>query len=194
MGPLLPDMSKESPLPADRKKPVRILVIIYMKGVKMPKTIYRSTLLVATVLFIAGSSIAYAQCPKNDGKDRMPVQGEKMEGHHMMIPDLTDAQKEQMRSLHTSHMKEIQPLQNEIGEKQARLHTLQTADKVNMAEINALIEDIGNTRIQIMKKKAAHHQKIRSMLTDEQRVMFDAHKPQHKGLREQHLPKHHDTR
>ena len=158
----------------------------------MPKTIGKSALLLSTMLFIAGSSIIHAQCPKTEGKDRMPVQGEKMEGRHMMIPDLTDSQKEQMKSMHLDHMKAIQPLENEIGEKQARLHTLQTADKPNMAEINALIEDIGNTRIEIMKKKAAHHQKIRSLLTDEQRVFFDTHHPLRHGPREKHLPKHRD--
>lgn len=110
----------------------------------------------------------------------------------MMIPDITDSQKEEMKSLHVDHMKMIQSLQNEIGEKQARLRTLQTADKVNMSEINRVIEDIGQIRTEMMKLKAAQYQEIRSLLTDEQRVFFDAHHPTHHGPREQHLPKHRD--
>ena len=158
----------------------------------MLKTIQRPVLLLIAASVIVTSGIAYAQCPKNDRKDRMPVQREKMEGRHMMIPDLTDAQKEQMKSIHTEHMQAIQPLQNEIGEKQARLRTLQTADKVNMAEINKVIEDIGQIRTEMMKIRAAQHQELRSLLTNEQRVFFDAHRPQHKGPHEQHLPKHRD--
>jgi Spy/CpxP family protein refolding chaperone len=159
----------------------------------MSKTIQKSALLLIAALFIASSGTAYAQCPKNEAKDTMPMHGEKMQGH-MMIPDLTDSQKDKMQTLHFEHMKAVQPLQNEMMEKQARLHTLQTADKVNMAEINKVIEDIGQIRTEIMKLRAAQHQKIRSLLTDEQRVFFDAHKPQHKGPREHHLPKHNDSR
>ena len=113
-----------------------------------------------------------------------------MLGH--IIPDLTDSQKEKMKSLHVDHMQAIQPLQNEIGEMQARLRTLQTADKVNMSEIYEVIEDIGQIRNEMMKLQAAQHQEIRSLLTDEQRVFFDAHRPQHQGPHEQHLPKHRD--
>jgi len=157
----------------------------------MPKTIQKSGLLLIAAVFIVTSGIVYAQCPKTEDKDKMPMHGEKTPGH-MMVPDLTDSQKDKMKTLHVDHMKAIQPLQNEIGEKQARLRTLQTADKVNMSEINTLIEDIGRTRTEMMKLRAAHHQEIRSLLTEEQRVIFDAHQPQKHGPREQHLPKRHD--
>jgi Spy/CpxP family protein refolding chaperone len=159
----------------------------------MPKTIQKSTLLFIAALFAVTSGITYAQCPKNAGKDKMPMHGEKTPGH-TMIPDLTDSQKDKMKTLHFDHMKALQPLQNEIGEKQARLRTLQTADKVNMSEINVVIEDIGSLRTKIMKMKAAHHQEIRSLLTEEQRVIFDAHQPRHYGPREQNFPLRHDLR
>lgn len=157
----------------------------------MPKTIQKSALLLIAVLFIVTSGIAFAQCPKMEGKDKVPMHGEKTPGH-MMIPDLTDSQKDKMETLRLDHMKAMQPMHNEIGEKEARLRTLQTADKVNMSEINALIEDIGRMRTEMMKLRAAHHQEVRSLLTDEQRVFFDARHPLHHGPREQHLPKHHD--
>lgn len=157
----------------------------------MTKTIQKPALLLIAALFVVTSGITYAQCPKNKGKDKLPMHGEKTPGH-MMIPDLTDSQKDKMKTLRFDHMKAIQPLQNEIGEKQARFRTLQTADKVDMSEINEVIEDIGSLRIRIMKLKAAHHQEIRSLLTQEQRVLFDAHQPQQHGSREQHLPKRHD--
>ena len=156
----------------------------------MLKTIQKPILLLTAALFIVTSGVVYAQYPRTGENVRMPMHGDKMPGH--MIPDLTDSQKEEMKSLHADHMQAIQPLQNEIGEKQARLRTLQTADKVNMAEINKVIEDIGQIRTEMMKIRATKHQEIRSLLTDEQRVFFDAHQPRHHGRREQHFPKHRD--
>lgn len=159
----------------------------------MHKTMKKTIMLLIAASFVLSTGIAYAQCPKNEGKDKLPMHGEKTPGH-MMIPDLTDSQKDKMETLRLDHMKAIQPLHNEIGEKQARLRTLQTADKVSMPEIDKVIEDIGQTRTEIMKLKAAHHQEIRSLLTDEQRVFFDAHKPQYHGPRENKYPKRRDPR
>ena len=80
-------------------------------------------------------------------------------------------------------MKAMQPLRNQLGEKKARLRTLSTADKVNMTEVNKIIDDIGAMQTQLMKLKEQHRQEIRKLLNDEQRVMFDAHQPLHDGPR-----------
>ncbi|MBN2620496.1 Spy/CpxP family protein refolding chaperone [candidate division WOR-3 bacterium] len=146
----------------------------------------KSVLLLIAALFIVSSSLVFAQHPEGDGKGKAPGHGEKFSGHGPMIPDLTDAQKEQMQNLHMELLRAMKPLQNEIGEKEARLHTLQSADKVNMSEINKVIEDIGQLRTKIMKLNVAHHQEIRSLLTEEQRVFFDAHHPPHGGHGEHH--------
>lgn len=177
----------------DRKKTLSTGVIIYMKGDTMTGQFHRTALLLIAAFFIATSGTAYAQCPKNEGKDGIPMQDD-MAPAHMMIPDLTDAQKDAMETLRLDHMKAVQPLHNEIAEKQARLRTLQTADKVNMVEVNRVIEDVGALHTRIMKLKAAHHQEIRSLLTDEQRVFFDAHGPRHQGPHGKDFPKRNDPR
>lgn len=151
-------------------------------------------MLLIAALFVVSSGLAFAQYAKGDRDGKPAMHGEKSPRHKSMIPDLTDEQKEQMENLHVGHLKAVQPLQNEIGEKQARLRTLQTADKVNISEINKVIEDIGQLRIKIMKSKAAHHQEIRSLLTDEQRVFFDAHRPSHDGPGEHHGQPDHGPR
>jgi Spy/CpxP family protein refolding chaperone len=139
----------------------------------------KSILLLIAALFVVSSGLVFAQIPKGDGEGKAPVHGEKFSGHGPMIPDLTDVQKEQMQNLHLELLKAMKPLQNEIREKEAHLQTLQVADKVNMSEINKVIENIGQLRTKIMKLNAAHHQEIRSLLTEEQRVFFDAHHPPH---------------
>ncbi|MGB3340440.1 MAG: Spy/CpxP family protein refolding chaperone [bacterium] len=143
-------------------------------------------LLLAAMIMIPMS--VYAQPPDQDGDHSKEhgMHGKMEPGQHPMIPDLTDKQKEKMKDLHVEHMKTVQPIKNEIGELEAKFHTLQSADKPNMGEINKLIEAIGQKRIDIMKLKAAHMQEIRKLLTDEQRVFFDAHKPHQGGKMKHH--------
>lgn len=144
-------------------------------------------LLLAAMIMIPMS--IYAQPPEKDGgrTEEHWMHGKKEQGPHPMIPDLSDKQKEKMKDLHVELMKTVQPIKNEIGELKAKLHTLQSADKPNMVEINKLIDNIGLQHTKMMKLHAAHMQEIRKLLTDEQRVFFDAHKPDH-GKR----MKHHD--
>lgn len=142
---------------------------------------------VVALLFLVTS--AFAQMPemKPEHKDKE----HECRGHreHMMIPDLTDQQLEQMKSMRTEHMKEMQSLRNQIAEKKARLRTLSTADKVNMAEINRVIDEMGEMKTQMMKMREQHRQNVRKMLTDDQRVFFDSHQPMHhEGLRHKAMP------
>jgi Spy/CpxP family protein refolding chaperone len=138
---------------------------------------------IAALILVVGT--AFAQPPgmheKGEGKEGM--HGYKMSKHKGMIPGLSEEQQEQIKTLRTEHMKAMQPLRNQLGEKKARLRTLTTADKVNMAEVNKVIDDIGKMQTQLMKRKEQRRQEIRKLLNDEQRVIFDAHQPMHDGPR-----------
>jgi len=70
-------------------------------------------------------------------------------------------------------MKEMLPLKNELAEKMAHLKTLTTKDKVDMAAINATIDEIVVIKGKMMKLQVAHKQEIRKLLTEEQRIIFD---------------------
>lgn len=137
------------------------------------KTKY-AVLPIIALLFVTG--VAYGQ-QSEMGHEH----GEKMcsRGHKPMIPDLTEKQKEKIKELRVEHMQELQQLRNQLGEKKARLRTLSTDVKVDMDEINRVIEDVGEMRTEMMKMRAQHRQDIRELLTDEQRVIFDAHQPGH---------------
>jgi Spy/CpxP family protein refolding chaperone len=88
-------------------------------------------------------------------------------------PGLTDEQKTKMKEMRVAHYKEISPLKNKMGELKARKHSLETAEKADLAAINAVIDEIGKLQIQIEKSNAANRLQIRGLLTDEQRMVFD---------------------
>lgn len=97
------------------------------------------------------------------------------------IPDLTEEQTAKIEALKTPHMKEMLPLKNQMAEKKAQLTTLTTAEKADMDAINKKIDEIGALKTQMMKKREAHKQEIRKILTEEQRLMFDMHQGNCKG-------------
>ncbi len=128
-----------------------------------------------SIFILAGSALA--QGHDNDGPMHGRMQGHKMMGQRMApgmnIPGLTDKQKAEMKKIHLAQMDATKDIRNQIMEKKAHLHTLQTADKANMKAINATIDEISALKTQIAKKRAATHQKVRALLTPEQRTMFD---------------------
>lgn len=138
---------------------------------------------IAALLLVAGSAFAQPPGMHEEGAGRQGMHGCRMSGHKGMIPGLSEEQQDQIKTLRTEHMKERQSLQNQMAEKKARLRTLSTADKVNMAEINKVIDEFGKMRTQMMKLKEQHRQEVRKMLNDEQRVFFDARQHPHDGRR-----------
>jgi len=142
---------------------------------------------IAALLLVAGSVFAQQPGMHEQGPGREGMHGCRMSKHKRMMPDLTEEQQEKIKALRVKHMEALKPLRNELGEKKARLRTLTTSDKVNMSEINKVIEDIGRMKTEMMKLKEQHRQEVRRLLTDEQRVMFDAHQPMHDGPRHESM-------
>ena len=139
-------------------------------------------LITATIIFFSSSVFAQPD------DEKLPPPGQEDEhfraphmmkppmhkkGHIPDIPDLTEEQKEQIKELEINLMKEILPLNNQIGEKEAHLRNLSTEDDADINAIYTSIEDIGKIKIEIMKKEAAFHQGIRKILIIDQRVLFD---------------------
>jgi len=102
------------------------------------------------------------------------------EFHKNMGVKFTDEQKAKIKEIHLASYKEMQSLKNQMGELKAKQHTLSTSDKPDMAAINANIDEISKVQTKMMKIRAADHQKIRALLTDEQKMVFDS-KMMHRG-------------
>jgi Spy/CpxP family protein refolding chaperone len=97
------------------------------------------------------------------------------EGFTTPMMGLDDKQREELKKIRTEQVKRRIQTRNLLKEKHAKLELLQTADKPDMKEINKVIDEIAAVQAQEMKAKAADRQKTRSLLTEEQRVYFDAH-------------------
>ncbi|MDR1154034.1 MAG: periplasmic heavy metal sensor [Bacteroidales bacterium] len=96
------------------------------------------------------------------------------EGFNLPVPGLDDKQREEIGKIRTEQVKERTQTRNLLEEKRAKLEVLQTADKPDMKEIGRVIDEIAAVQAKEMKAKAADRQKIRSLLTEEQRIYFDA--------------------
>jgi len=144
--------------------------------------VYLSAVLV--VLIIAGGLFA-------QNSQKMKRMGEARESRNfnkermMNLPGITDEQKENMKEIRLTGMKAMQPLRNLVGEKMAKLQTLESAEKADLNAINKVIDEIASIKTAQAKIRAANKQKIRSLLNDEQRVIFDSkrHKRGQKGQR-----------
>src|SRR5262249_15268700 len=126
--------------------------------------------------FVFAANVAMAQ--KSDSvKSFNHRHGDRAHG----IPNLTEDQKKKIADIKTPVAKDVLQLNNQLGEKRARLKTLQSADKADQSAINATIDDISKLQAQVMKKRAAERQAIRTVLTDEQRLAFDRQDREGKG-------------
>ena len=130
----------------------------------------------ALIAVFAISVTAMAQQPER--KKRTPEQREMMakrfDRERARSNDFfTEEQQAKLKELRLESAKEIQPLRNELNELRAKQQTLSTAEKADMKAIEGNIEKMADVQAEIQKIRAAQHQEIRSMLSDEQRIKFD---------------------
>jgi len=90
-----------------------------------------------------------------------------------LAPQFTPEQQKQMAEFKLSLQKEMIQIDNQLNEKKAQLKTLEQVEKPNMKSVYAKIDEITNLQNQKMKVMATHKNKVRSILTEEQRVKFD---------------------
>ncbi|MFT4834598.1 MAG: Spy/CpxP family protein refolding chaperone [Marinoscillum sp.] len=133
-----------------------------------------------TLLIIAMLSLPALAQPQGNG----PHQGGQMspsmsQGERnpeaMMAQKLglSSEQMDQMKAIKLNNQKEMLPLKNTLGEKEAKLKSLQTAPNADMKAINSQLDEIGALKIKMAKVKASGHQEVRKLLSDDQRIMFD---------------------
>jgi Spy/CpxP family protein refolding chaperone len=139
----------------------------------------KTVILLATIILLGTQTNTFAQSQSVKGNHQ--ANGYYCNG----IPEITNEQKSKIQELRVVYMKAQQVTKNQIREKKAHLITLQTADKANMSAINKTIDEITTLQNSQWKKRAAHKQDVRNILTNEQRVYFDVNK-RHKGYGNQH--------
>ena len=149
-----------------------------MKNQKSRKLSY---VLALAMLFIS-VTLSAQQARRGYGEHHPPRMEQNESGQKRMqqrgprkphIPNLTEEQKEQLHGFRVEMDKKVLPLQNEIGEKEARLKTLTTSESYNASEVEDLIEELGEVKTELEKLKVGQTQKIKSILTEEQLVAFN---------------------
>lgn len=103
------------------------------------------------------------------------------EGLENKIPDLTDQQKKDIEKIGLDMKKKSLPITNELREKRAHLNTLKTTEPIDQKAIDKEIEAIGKLRTDLAKLKEGTRIKVRNVLTDEQKIIFDSEVGKHKG-------------
>lgn len=141
--------------------------------------------LLFALAFSSGNLFAQRGMGMGQGRPDGPESPGFKQGTECRIPDLTPEQETKIKELRTKHLKDVTPLRNEMQEKRARLNTLKSSDKQDLAAINKVIDEITALKANLMKKQAAHQAEVSALLTDEQRVHFNARQDAHRGERGQ---------
>lgn len=131
----------------------------------------RITVLALAILMLAGAQV-FAQRGRNfkSNTDR-PYRND---GTCWRIPDLTADQETKIEAVRVNHLKEMNSFRNQMNELRARKQTLNTSDKANLNEINAVIDQMTGVHNKMMKAGSKHRQEVRNLLTDDQKVYFDS--------------------
>ncbi|MHC1705211.1 MAG: Spy/CpxP family protein refolding chaperone [Tenuifilaceae bacterium] len=135
----------------------------------MKTRILSKSILVLALATLMLSTVAIAQ----RGPRGMNMRNDSI-GINCKLPNLTADQKAKMETLRIKHIKEVTPLRNELAEKRARLNTLESAEKTDMTAINKTIDEISALNAKMMKQRASHRAEVSSLLTDDQKVLFNA--------------------
>lgn len=146
----------------------------------------RITILIAAFMMVSATILAQ---PTGELEGRKKMEMAQQHQRHEMIPNLTDEQREAIKAIKTNSKKQTLPIHNQLGEKRAKMKTLTTADSPDMAQVDALIDEMSGLQAELMKIKARQKQEIRSLLNDEQRLAFDTQKHGMKGKFKHHHPR-----
>ncbi len=99
------------------------------------------------------------------------------------LPGLTEEQKESIKEIRLETHKVVQPLRDEIAINKAKINALAKKDDPDMEEIITLVETNGKLLTQISVQQIDSRIQIRSLLTEEQNLIWDLHHGRMKGRR-----------
>lgn len=98
-------------------------------------------------------------------------QGPRMQAQNML--NLTDEQQTQIDQLRLELQKEMTPLQTRMQNLRSEYKLMLIDEKNSESALKAQLNKIADLRTQMEIVKAKHQRKVRSLLTDEQKVKFD---------------------
>ncbi len=88
--------------------------------------------------------------------------------------NLTEDQQNQMKEMRIAHMKEVQPVRDQLMELKAHQRTLMNTETPDQKSINKNIDEMTKLQNKLMKMGSGFHLKVKSILTDEQKVLMQS--------------------
>jgi Spy/CpxP family protein refolding chaperone len=137
------------------------------------KRIDRNYKLLVAIIILLGLSLGVMAQPHRRGP--MPHHRPMIFQPGLPFLDLTDEQKAQIKDIHLAHVKDVQPLKDEVKINRAKIDALLKNDEPDMKQIVSLVEANGKFLTQVQVKSIEQRINIRSLLTEEQKIIFDAH-------------------
>lgn len=95
-----------------------------------------------------------------------------------IIPDITADQETKIDGFRADMMKKVTPLEADLQIKEAELNALMASD-ASMNEKESKLEQISELKTQIQLERVTFHHNVRSILTDDQKLVFDQHTLKH---------------
>jgi Spy/CpxP family protein refolding chaperone len=136
------------------------------------KRIDRNVKLLLAIIVVLGLSLSVMAQPNRRGPMPHRSMAVKSGLPHL---DLTEEQKDQIKQIHLAHMKDVQPLKDEVKINRVKINALLKTDDPDMKQIVSLVEENGKLLTQIQVKSIEQKINVRSLLTDDQKILFDAH-------------------
>ena len=100
------------------------------------------------------------------------------------VLELTDSQKADIEELTKDFRLETARLRNELQSERLALRSLQRATNPDKKAIYAQIDKVSELRTEIQKRRVDQHMKIRNVLTEDQKTLFDAMPRRMRGFRD----------
>jgi Spy/CpxP family protein refolding chaperone len=151
------------------------------RNVAIMTAVLAATLITAAV----AQQAAHMHHPHGDMGDFF---GSPMMGLHQL--DLTDQQKQQIKTIMQNEHPKIQPLMKDMGDFHKQIETAMDGGTLNQTEALALIEQHKNAFAQMLVEHANIHDQIMKVLTPEQQQKLKDLKAQHEAKMQQWMQKH----
>jgi len=132
----------------------------------------RSTLINSAMILLLAAAIGFAQPRRfQQNDDFVPGQGQ---GRAFAALNLTDEQQTKIDNLFLEFQKEMTPLRDKIRTLRNEYRLLVIDDKASTSFLQKKLDEISDLREKMELKRAEHHRQVRALLTDDQKVKFDA--------------------
>jgi Spy/CpxP family protein refolding chaperone len=102
------------------------------------------------------------------------IKASQQTGCQRAIPDLTDEQEAAISKLKVEHLNVMTTYKAELGVLKAELNKLEITDPIDQKAIDSKIDQVMAVKTKMAKEGSKHRQSVRNLLTEDQKVFFDA--------------------